>query len=114
MALMRCGWKDGWSDMFPGLDQSVTANSVGGQGFTAIMVSWLAKFNPFFMVLTSGLITALNQGATQISVDFGVSDAFPNMVVGIILFFIIGSEFFINYEVHFRKKESAHKEGLKA
>lgn len=97
-----------------GLDQSVTANSVGGQGFTAIMVSWLAKFNPFFMVLTSGLITALNQGATQISVDFGVSDAFPNMVVGIILFFIIGSEFFINYEVHFRKKESAHKEGLKA
>lgn len=97
-----------------GLDQSVTADSVGGQGFTAIMVSWLAKFNPFIMVLTSALITALNQGGSQISQDFGVSDAFPNMVVGIILFFIIGCEFFINYQIHFRKKNTAEKEVLKA
>ncbi|MGN0777631.1 MAG: ABC transporter permease, partial [Aristaeellaceae bacterium] len=29
-----------------GLDQSVTTESVGGQGFTAIIVSWLANFNP--------------------------------------------------------------------
>lgn len=97
-----------------GLDQSVTADSVGGRGFTAIMVSWLAKFNPIFMVLTSALITALNQGAAQISLDFGVSDAFPNMVVGIILFFIIGSEFFINYEVHFRGKNQNGQEALKS
>ena len=97
-----------------GLDQSVTADSVGGQGFTAIMVSWLAKFNPFIMVLTSALITVLNQGGAQISQDFGVSDAFPNMVVGIILFFIIGSEFFINYQIHFRKKNVPEKEGMKA
>ena len=97
-----------------GLDQSVTTESVAGQGFTAIMVSWLAKFNPFIMVLTSALITALNQGGSQISQDFGLSDAFPNMVVGIILFFIIGCEFFINYQVHFRKKNTVDKEVLKA
>lgn len=97
-----------------GLDQSVTADSVGGRGFTAIMVSWLAKFNPIFMVLTSALITALNQGAAQISLDFGVSDAFPSMVVGIILFFIIGSEFFINYEVHFRGRNQNGQEALKS
>ena len=97
-----------------GLDQSVTTESVAGQGFTAIMVSWLAKFNPFIMVLTSALITILNQGGSQISQDFGLSDAFPNMVVGIILFFIIGCEFFINYQVHFRKKNTAETEVLKA
>ena len=97
-----------------GLDQSVTADSVGGQGFTAIMVSWLAKFNPFIMVLTSALITILNQGGSQISQDFGVSDAFPNMIVGIILFFIIGCEFFINYQIHFRKKTVPEGEGMKA
>ena len=94
-----------------GLDQSVTTESVGGQGFTAIMVSWLAKFNPLVMLITSALISMLNSGAAQISQDFNVSGAFPDVIVGIILFFIIGSEFFINYQVIFRKKEQ--KEGLK-
>lgn len=90
-----------------GLDQSVTTESVGGQGFTAIMVSWLAKFNPLVMVLTAGLVVLLNQGAAQISQNFDVSSAFPDVIVGIILFFIIGCEFFINYELHFRKKHGA-------
>ncbi|MBQ3575082.1 MAG: ABC transporter permease [Clostridia bacterium] len=97
-----------------GIDQSVTTESVGGQGFTAIMVSWLAHFNPVVMLLTSGLITLLNQGAAQISQDFNVSGAIPDVIVGIILFFIIGSEFFVNYKVNFRRKDSgAVKEGIK-
>lgn len=81
------------------LDHSITTTTVGGLGFTAIMVSWLAKFNPFIMIATSGLIVALTQGGAQISTNFNVSSAFPNMVVGIILFFIIGCEFFINYRI---------------
>ena len=97
-----------------GLDQSITTESVGGQGFTAIMVSWLANFNPLVMLLTSGLIALLNQGAAQISQDFNVSGALPDVIVGIILFFIIGSEFFINYQVILRKKgHAAGKEGIK-
>ena len=85
-----------------GADQTVTANSVGGQGFTGIMVAWLGKFNPLAMILTAALIQILSQGASQISQDFGVNNALPNVIVGIVLFFIIGSEFFINYEIHFR------------
>ena len=99
-----------------GLDQTVTADSAGGQGFTGIMVSWLAKFNPLAMILTAGLIQLLNQGAAQISQDFDVSGAFPNVIVGIILFFIIGSEFFINYEIRFRghhKSADAGREAVK-
>ena len=56
----------------------------------------------------AGGCLVLNQGAAQISQDFNVSSAFPNVIVGIILFFIIGSEFFINYQIHFRR--SAGKE----
>ena len=93
-----------------GLDLSVSAQSVGGQGFTAIMVSWMANFNPLMMILTSGLIQLLNQGAAQISQDFDVSGALPNVIVGIILFFIIGSEFFVNYRIQFIRKE---KEAVK-
>ncbi len=85
-----------------GLDHSITPESVGGKGFTAIMVSWLGKFNPLSMILTGGLIQLLDQGAAQICKDFDVSGALPDVIVGIILFFIIGCEFFINYQVHFR------------
>ena len=96
-----------------GLDQSITTESVGGQGFTAIMVSWLAKFNPLVMLLTASLISLLNQGAAQISQDFNVSGAFPDVIVGIILFFIIGSEFFINYQIVLTRKTRTGKEALK-
>lgn len=99
-----------------GLDQTVTTNSVGGQGFTAIMVSWLAKFNPLMMILTSGLIQLLSQGAAQISQDFNVSGALPEVLTGLMLFCIIGSEFFINYELHFRghtHRVKVEKEGGK-
>ncbi len=93
-----------------GLDQTVTTNSVGGQGFTAIMVTWLGNFNPLMMTLTSGLIQLLNQGAAQISQDFNVSGALPDVITGIILFFIIGSEFFIHYRLNFRgRKEHARR-----
>lgn len=84
-----------------GLDHSITTESAGGRGFTAIMVSWLAKFNPLLMVVTSFLVVFLQQGAAQMSQDFNMSDAFPNVIVGIILFFIIGCEFFINYKIVF-------------
>ena len=91
-----------------GLDRTITTESAGGQGFTAIMVSWLAKFNPVVMILTAFLLIFLDQGAAQVAQDFNMSDAFPSIIMGIILFFIIGCEFFINYQVVFR---SAGKEG---
>ena len=91
------------------LDHSVTTTSAGGQGFTAIMVSWLAKFNPFIMIATSFLIVFMQQGVNQVSTDCNISNAFPNIIVGIILFFVIGCEFFINYKVMFRGKGVAKK-----
>lgn len=87
-----------------GLDQSITTESVGGRGFTAIMVSWLAKFNPLLMLITSALITILGTGAEQITKTFDVRGALPDVFTGIILFFIIGSEFFIDYQIIFRKR----------
>ena len=88
------------------LDHSVTTASAGGLGFTAIMVSWLGKFNPFTMILTSLLIVFLENGADRIVTVFNINDAFPSIVTGIVLFFIIGCEFFINYKIIFRKKEA--------
>ena len=88
------------------LDHSITTTTVGGLGFTAIMASWLAKFNPLVMIGTSAFITFLQQGSSQITTNFNIDSAFPDMVVGIVLFFIIGCEFFIGYKLKFREKQT--------
>ena len=87
-----------------GINHTVTTTIANGQGFTAVMVSWMAKFNPFTMVFTSFLIIFLNRGASEISTTFGLNQSFADILTGIILFFIIGCEFFIAYQIHFRKK----------
>lgn len=86
------------------INHTVTTTIANGQGFTAVMVSWMAKFNPFTMIFTSFLIIFLNRGASEISTTFGLNQSFADILTGIILFFIIGCEFFIAYQIHFRKK----------
>ena len=81
-----------------GTDHSLKSDTAGGRGFTAIMISWLAKFDPIFMILTSFLIVFLEKGASKISEVFRLNDSFSDIITGIIIFFIIGSEFFINYK----------------
>ena len=95
-----------------GASHSINASIVGGRGFTAIMVSWLGKFNPITMILTTLLLVFLGRGADEISTQFGLNSSFSNILTGIILFFIIGCEFFIRYQVHFnhsRRKDERPK-----
>ncbi|MBQ7182922.1 MAG: ABC transporter permease [Clostridia bacterium] len=86
-----------------GTDHTLTTTITGGRGFTAVMVAWLAKFNPVWMILTSFLLVFLEKGAGDISTNFGLNKSFSDILTGIILFFIIGSEFFIQYRVSFRR-----------
>lgn len=92
-----------------GTDHSLKSDTSGGRGFTAIMVSWLAKFNPVFMILTSLLIVFLEKGASKISEVYRLNDAFSDIITGIIIFFIIGSEFFINYTIKYNKQSKEEK-----
>ena len=86
---------------------TISTKTAGGRGFTAIMVSWLAKFNPVYMILTAFLLAFLERGANEIATVYGLDQAFSDILTGVILFFIIGSEFFINYELRFHH---SHKE----
>ena len=90
-------------------NHTLTPTIVDGRGFTAVMVSWLAKFNPIWMILTSFLLVFLSRGAGEIATNFGLNQSFGDILTGVILFFIIGSEFFINYKLIFRR--TAGKEG---
>ncbi len=86
-----------------GTNHTVSKDIAGGMGFTAIMVSWLAKFNPIMMVLTSFLIVFLQRGAGEIATAFRLNESVSDILTGIIIFFIIGCEFFINYKINVRK-----------
>ena len=90
-----------------GTNYTISAATAGGRGFTAIMVSWLGKFNPFYMIMTSFLIAFLSRGSLHIASTFRLSEDLANIITGIILLFIIGCEFFINYKLVFRRKGGA-------
>lgn len=88
-----------------GASHTISVNTAGGKGFTAIIVAWLAKFNTFTMILISLLLVFLDKGAIEIASKYDLNDYVASMITGIILFFILGSEFFVNYRMIFRSKE---------
>lgn len=90
-----------------GTSHSISTATAGGQGFTAIIVAWLAKFNTFVMVLIAFLLIFLEKGSIQIASQFNLNDYASRIITGIILFFILGSEFFINYRVILRNGKEA-------
>lgn len=87
-----------------GASHTISTSTAGGQGFTAIIVAWLAKFNTFVMILISFLLIFLEKGAVQIASQYNLNDYVAHIITGIILFFILGSEFFINFKVNLRRK----------
>lgn len=87
-----------------GIHHTVSTSLVGGQGFTAVMVSWLAAFNPIVMILTSALLIFMGSGANQLASSCGLNQSFGDILTGVIIFFIIGSEFFVQYKISFHKK----------
>ena len=87
-----------------GASHTISTATAGGRGFTAIIVAWLSKFNTFIMVAVSFGIIFMNQGAVQIATQYGLNENASDVILGIILFFLIGAEFFINYRVERTKK----------
>lgn len=95
-----------------GTDHTITTTIAGGRGFTAVMVAWLAQFNPAVMVGSSFLLEFMGRGAGEISTAYSLNHSFGDILTGIILFFIIGCEFFINYQIHLSKKGKEAESGV--
>ena len=93
-----------------GINHTITTTIAGGQGFTGVLVSWMAKFNPITMIFSSFLIVFMNRGASEISTNFGLNQSFSDILTGIILFFIIGCEFFIRYSLMKNNKKAVKEE----
>ncbi len=82
-----------------GTNHSINTNTVGGFGFTAIMVSWLGLFNPYIMAAMAGLVVFLNIGAAKVADTFFLNSSYADIVTGVVILFVVGCEFFIRYSV---------------
>ena len=89
--------------MTAGIDHTLTTTIVDSRGFTAVMVSWMSKFNPFVMIAASLLLVTMDRGASEVASALSLNHSFADILTGIILFFIIATEFFITYKVTLRK-----------
>ena len=89
-----------------------TLNSTidGNMGFTAIMATWLGKFNPFIMIGTSFLIVFMSKGMSFASDFFDLNNnSIANVLVAVMYFIIIACEFFILYKVKINKHRKTDK-----
>jgi len=75
-----------------------------GYGFTAIIVAWLAKLNPWGVILVSILLAGLLVGGDQIQIVMGLPASMALVLQGAILFFMLGGDIFTRYRVRILKR----------
>ncbi|OUP57640.1 ABC transporter permease [Butyricicoccus pullicaecorum] len=94
-----------------GSDRTLTTGVAGGVGFTAIIVAWLAQLNPVSSLIIAFLFSVLEKGSSVVQSQFGLSTDCADVLQGIILFFVLGCEFFIRYKFVRDKKQSTAEGG---
>jgi len=90
-----------------GSDITLTNAVAGGVGFTAIIVAWLGQLNPISITIISFLFSVLEKGSSVIQSTHGLSIDCADVLQAVILFFVLGCEFFIRYNFVMRKKGGA-------
>jgi simple sugar transport system permease protein len=98
-----------------GIEHTIATDTAKNMGFTAIMATWLAAFNPLVMMGTCFFIIFISRGMVEVRADFGfTNDSIANIVIGLVYFCVIACSFFITYRVVFRKASAKTAEGNEA
>lgn len=85
------------------IEKSLSDQLSGGLGFTAVITTWLAKLSPPAIILVSFLFAMLLQGGVYLQSALQISSTVADILQGVILFFVLGSEFFLRYKIVRRK-----------
>lgn len=92
-----------------GVEHTLNTSVSNGVGFSAILVAWLAGLNPIAILIVSFLFAGLTEGAGYLQTVFQIPQDIATIVQGIVLFSVIGSEFFTKYHVKFEKAKKGGK-----
>ncbi|MBE7063128.1 MAG: ABC transporter permease [Ruminococcaceae bacterium] len=91
-----------------GIEHTLGESVAGGRGFTAIIIAWLSRLNPFVCVLFSMLFATLQQGCSGSALlKLGLSPYVADILQGIILFVILAFDFFTQYKIVYRGRKNA-------
>lgn len=85
------------------IEHSLSEQLSGGLGFTAVITTWLARLSPPVIIVVSFLFAVLLQGGAFLQSSLGMPSTVADIIQGIIIFFVLGSEFFVRYRFAFAK-----------
>lgn len=92
------------------IEKSLVYSIGNNYGFTAIITAWLARLNSIAILFVCIAFAMLIQGGAYIQIAMNVPSSVSSIVQGTILFFVLGSEFFLQYKVNLA--HSIQKEAL--
>lgn len=69
-----------------------------GYGYTAIIVAWLARLNPFAIIMVAFLFGALLVGGFGVQI-YGIPFSIVLLLQGAVLFFLLAGEIFLKYRL---------------
>lgn len=90
-----------------GIGHQLQRNFSPGYGYTAIIVAWIGRLNPFGIIVVSFLLASLLVGGDQLQGSVGLPAAVAPMLQGIILFFLLGGDVLTRYRIRWTRSESA-------
>jgi simple sugar transport system permease protein len=83
------------------IEHSLSEQLSGGLGFTAVITTWLARLSPPVIVIASFLFSMLIQGGSFLQSSLKIPATVGDILQGVIIFFVLGSEFFVRYRFVF-------------
>ena len=94
------------------IEHSLTDNMSNGMGFTAVITTWLSQLDPLISLAVSFVFSVLLQGGSYLQTSMGVPASMGTIIQTIIIFFVLGSEFFVRYKLTFERKKNAVPESV--
>ncbi|MGL4736782.1 MAG: ABC transporter permease [Cellulosilyticaceae bacterium] len=94
------------------VNNTLTMELTAGVGYTAIIIAWLSNLKTPWMVIVSFLFALLTQGASYIQTVYQIPQSAASIIQGLLLFFVLGSQFFIQYDLKWVTSRRVVKEEM--
>ncbi len=91
------------------IEKTLNDQITGGLGFTAVITTYLARLSPPAVVLTSLLYAILLVGGNFLATEMGIPVTLVYALQAVIIFFVLASEFFLNYKIALRAKKGGKR-----
>ena len=89
------------------VEKTLNEAFTGGLGFTAVITAWLARLSPGGILVSSFAFALFIQGSSFLETSLRISSNVSGVLQGVLIFFVLGFEFFLRYKPGFRSRKSA-------